>query len=304
MKQVSVKTFAEHFNLIHVNKGYTEENKIQTSQLNRMGLQMANFFESFAYERVQLIGRAEWKFFSTLSKEQRVEIADRFMSYDIPCLIVSRGLEIFEELIEAADRHQRPIYQTQMTTTRVINRIIMYLNKELAPSITLHGVLVDLNGVGVLIFGKSGIGKSETALELIKRGHRFVADDAIEISRVDEDGLVGQAPELIKNFIEIRGIGILDIAKIYGIGSVRDTKLINMVVQFDEWKADSQYDRLGLENEYIEILNVKVPKLSIPVKPGRNLAVILEAAARNYRTREMGYNAAEELDRRLMNNNY
>jgi len=299
MKTVSVKSLAEHFELNQINEGYTVNKDIQTSQLNRIGLQMANFFETFAFERVQLIGRAEWRYFETLTGDHRKVIAEKFMSYNIPCLIFSRDLEVFPEFIEAAEKFNRPIFVTGMTTTRLINRIITYLNKELAPQITRHGVLVDLNGVGVLIFGKSGIGKSETALELIKRGHRFVADDAIEISRIDDDTLIGTAPTLIKNFIEIRGIGILDVAKVYGIGSVRDSKVINMVVQFDEWKAGAQYDRLGLDNEYIEILDVKVTKLSIPVKPGRNLAVILEAAARNYRTREMGFNAAEELDRRM-----
>ena len=302
MKHVSVAKFAEYFNLQHANNGNNEAIKIVTSQLNRVGLQMANFFEAFASERVQLIGRAEWKYFNTLTPEQRQSRADEFMSHDIPCLIFSRGLEVFHEFRVAADKYNRPIFVTDLTTTRLINRIITYLNTELAPQKTLHGVLVDLNGVGVLIFGKSGIGKSETALELVKRGHRFVADDAIEISKIDENTLIGKAPELIKNFIEIRGIGILDIARVYGIGSVRDTKIINMVVQFDEWNANTQYDRLGLDNEYIEILEVKIPKLSIPVKPGRNLAVILEAAARNHRTREKGFNAAEELDRRLMGN--
>lgn len=299
MKTVSIEKFAEYFKLVHATKSDYDNISIQTSQMNRVGLQMANFFETFGSDRVQLIGRAEWMYFNTLSPETKKEIADRLMSYDIPCLIFSRDLEVFPEFMEAAEKYNRHIFVSSMRTTKLINRIIIYLNKELAPQITRHGVLVDLNGVGVLIFGKSGIGKSETALELIKRGHRFVADDAIEISRIDDDTLVGTAPTLIKNFIEIRGIGILDVAKVYGIGSVRDTKVINMVVQFDEWKAGSQYDRLGIDEEYVEILDVKIIKLSIPVKPGRNLAVILEAAARNYRTREMGYNAAEELDRRL-----
>lgn len=296
---VSVQRLAEAMKLKEITSGDYHQEVITISDVNRIGLQMAGFFESFPAERIQIIGWVEYQYFQTLSKGHREWIANRFMAYNFPCLLFSRNLEPFPELLEAAQRYQRPIYVSELTTSTLINRIINFLDEELAPRIVMHGVLVDLNGVGVLIFGKSGIGKSETALELVKRGHRFVADDAIEIYKINESTLEGRAPELIKNFMEIRGIGILDIAQLYGIGSVRERKVIDFVVQLDDWKPDSEYDRLGIEQEMIDILGVQVPRISIPVKPGRNLAVILEAAARNHRMREMGFNAAEELDKRL-----
>jgi HPr kinase/phosphorylase len=273
---------------------------ISTSELNRPGLQLAGYFELFAHERVQLIGRVEWCYFSKLSKEDRRKRACKIMKYDIPCLIFTRGLEVFDEFIEAAKRYNRPIFRTNLPTTKFISKLINYLEDELAPTITLHGVLVDVNGIGVLIFGESGVGKSETALELVKRGHRLVSDDAVKIKKVDDMTLVGTAPEIIKHFLEIRGIGILDIAKLYGMGAVRDTKTIDLVVQLETADKFKHYDRLGLEEEYMEILGVNISKLTLPVRPGRNLAVILEAAARNHRQKRMGYNAAEELDRRVM----
>jgi len=300
--KISVQRFAEVMKLKEVTTGPYHDIDIEVSDLNRIGLQMAGFFDSFPTERVQIIGWVEYKYFQTLSKGHREWIANRFMAYDFPCLVFSRNLEPFPELMEAARKYNRPVYVSEWNTSTLTGRIINFLEEELAPRTVMHGVLVDLNGIGVLIFGKSGIGKSETALELVKRGHRFVADDAIEIYQLNEDTLEGRAPELIKNFIEIRGIGILDIAKLYGIGSVREKKIIDIVVQFDDWKPDSEYDRLGIEQEYMQILSVSVPKINIPVKPGRNLAVILEAAARNHRMREMGFNAAEELERRLNDN--
>lgn len=300
--QITVGQLAEAMKLKEATEPPYHDMPIQISDVNRIGLQMAGFFDSFPAERVQIIGWVEYKYFQTLSKGHREWIANRFMAYDFPCLVFARNLEPFPELLEAARKYSRPVYVSEWTTSTLTNRILNFLEEELAPRIVMHGVLVDLNGIGVLIFGKSGIGKSETALELVKRGHRFVADDAIEIYKLNEDTLEGRAPDLIRNFIEIRGIGILDIAKLYGIGSVREKKVIDIVVQFDDWKPDSEYDRLGIEQEYMDILGVPVPKINIPVKPGRNLAVILEAAARNHRMREMGFNAAEELERRLRDN--
>jgi len=249
------------------------------------------------------MGKSEWGYFNQLTPELRAQRADEFMSKNIAGLIITRGLKVFKEFSQASQKYEKPIIVSQLSTTRLMNKGTEYLEDMLAPIVTLHGVLVDVYGIGVLIMGKSGVGKSETALELIKRGHRFVADDAIEIKRTRDNKLLGQAPELIKNFIEIRGIGIINIAKLYGIGSVRETKNIDLVVQFEAWDDNTIYDRLGLDDNYTEILGLNVSKIKIPVKPGRNLAVILEVAARNHRQKEMGYNAAQELDMRLTTNN-
>ncbi len=276
-----------------------ESLEIRTAELNRIGLQLAGFYAYFVKNRVQLVGKNEYAYFETLDDEKRTEIADKFFSYEIPVVVFTRNQEVFPEFLEAAKKYNRHIVRTPLSTTSFVSKIIDYLEDCLAPTVTLHGVLVDVFGVGILILGKSGIGKSECALELVKRGHRFVADDAIEIKLNQDGSLVGKSPELIKNFLEIRGIGILDVAKLYGVASVRNSKFIDMVVQLEEWKDGHAYDRLGLEDKYIDILDKQVPALHIPVKPGRNLAVILEAAATNHRQRAEGYNAAKELDRRL-----
>ncbi|MCT4632546.1 MAG: HPr(Ser) kinase/phosphatase [Firmicutes bacterium] len=294
---VKIEDFAKGLNLKFVSEEYDSRN-IESIEINRMGLQLTGFLEHFDSDRIQLIGQADWTYFNNLDKERRRKVAEDIMSYNIPCLVFTRNLEVFEEFVEFGEKYRIPILTTDQSTTIFVRSIINYLEKKLAPSVTLHGVLVDVAGIGILIFGKSGVGKSETALELVKRGHRFVADDAIEIKRVGSQ-LVGKAPELIKNFIEIRGIGILDIAMLYGIGSVRDSKVINMVIQFEAWDSGKVYDRLGIEEKTMDILGVDVSKLTIPVKPGRNLAVIVEAAARNHRMKYMGYNPAEELDKRI-----
>lgn len=298
-KRVSVDKFAAKFNLRKVNDADDTKKFIGSNELNRMGLQLTGFFESFAYERVQLIGNVEWQYLDSLSEELRRERIQAVMQYDLPCVVFSRDLDVFEGFITDGNEHGIPIYVTSKKTTAFATEIIKFVELELADRITMHGVLVDINGVGTLILGKSGVGKSETALELVKRGHTFIADDAIEIIKVSDRKVIGTSPELIRNFMEIRGIGIVDISKLYGIGSVRETEQIDLIVQFDEWSKEKEYDRIGLDEKYMEILGVQISILNIPVKPGRNLAVILEAAARNFSLKKMGFNAALELDNKL-----
>ena len=277
---------------------------IKSGEVNRPGLQLTGFYKHFPYERVQIIGKVEWIYFQALDAALRKERADKLLSYPIPCLIFTRDLEIFDEFIDAAYRYGSPLLRTQESTTKFVSRIINYLNDRLAPVITRHGVLVEVYGIGILITGESGIGKSETALELVKRGHRLVADDAVEIKKRDDHTLLGSAPKAIRYFMEIRGLGILDIVKLYGTGAVRDTKVIDMVVELENWDETKKYDRLGLEEDYINILGNKVNKIVIPIKPGRNLAVLVEVAAKNYRQKKMGFYAAEELEDRIMQKMY
>ncbi len=303
MQGILISKFVKDLDLEILSEWGDKEIIIATSEVSRPGLQFAGYFEHFGYDRVQLIGRQEWSFFSKLSLEDKRKRAKRFMEFNIPCAVITRGMEPLKELIDEAQVYNRPVLKTNISTTKFLSKVINYLEDELAPTITLHGVLVDVNGIGVLIFGESGIGKSETALELVKRGHRFVSDDAVKIKRVDDNTLVGTAPELIKYFLEIRGIGILDVAKLYGMGAVRDKKTIDMVVKLVTVNPKESFDRLGLDEKYMDILGVKVSKLTMPVRPGRNLAVIIEAAARNHRQKRMGYNAAIELDKRLMQHN-
>jgi HPr kinase/phosphorylase len=298
--KIPVETLIKDLNLEVIVEAKNNKIDITTSDVNRPGLQFSGFYEHFAYERVQIIGKVETTFIEQLPDGVLAERADRFFNYPIPCLIVTRDLNIRQEIIDAAQKHDRYLLRTKEASTKFINRLINYLDEKLAPQITIHGDLVDVYGIGVLLLGESGIGKSETALELIKRGHRLVADDAVEISKISEDKLQGSSPEIIRHFIEIRGIGILDIKTLYGVGSVRNTMSIDLVIQLEEWDEDKYYDRLGLEDEYIKFLDVKVPKLTIPVRPGRNLAIIVEVAAMNHRQKQMGYNAAHELNKKLL----
>ncbi len=298
MRVVKVEQVINDLELEVVND-VSVDSEINTLEVNRCGLQFANFYDHFVYERIQIVGKNEWAYFDTLAPEQKAEISDRFMSYDMPVVVFTRNQEVFPEMIEAANKYGRLIVRTPKATTTFVSRLIDYLEEKMAPTVTLHGVLVDVFGVGILILGKSGIGKSETALELVKRGHRFVADDAIEIVKTPDSTLIGKAPALIRNFLEIRGIGILDVAKLYGLASIRHSKIIDLVIQLEDWEEGKAYDRLGLEDKHVEILDTDVAVIHVPVKPGRNLAVILEAAATNHRQKSEGYNAAKELDRRL-----
>ena len=273
---------------------------IYKADVNRPGLLLAGFFDYFDPGRIQIFGMVEITYLTNLSEEKRYEIIKELFKANISALVITRNLEIFPEVIELAKEYNIPLLRTQATTSSFMSALIAYLNVELAPRITRHGVLVEVYGEGILILGESGVGKSETAVELMKRGHRLVADDAVEIKKVSSKSLVGTSPEIIRHFIEIRGIGIVDVKKIFGMGAVKDTEKINMVIHLEAWQNGKQYDRFGLEDEYTNILGIDVPSLTIPVRPGRNLAIIFEVAAMNNRQRRMGYNAAEELNNRIL----
>lgn len=274
---------------------------IEASDINRPGIQLAGFWDHFADERPQIIGLVETSYLGSLDAATRRERLEKFVSYELPCIIICRGLGGLDDLIELARARKIPVYRTGESTTRLMIDIIYFLNNHLAPRTTMHGVLVEVYGVGVLLTGESGVGKSEAALELVKRGHRLVADDVVDIKRISDKRLIGESPEVVRHFMEIRGIGIIDISAMYGIGSVIHSKSIDMVVNLELWKKDKEYDRLGLTEEFTELLGVKVPLLELPIRPGRNVAIVLEVAARNYRLKQQGYNAARELDNRLMN---
>lgn len=275
-----------------------EEEKITASEMNRPGLQLAGFFDKFAYERLQVLGNVEWNYSNDLPRDIRYNRFERIFEYPIPAMVIARDLEVFPELIELGKKYNRSILRTPCSTTKFINTLINYLDYQLAPSTTVHGVLVEVYGMGILIMGKSGVGKSETALELIKRGHRLVADDVVEIKRV-ENRLSGEAPDLIRHFMEVRGIGILDIERLYGVGAVKKSEFIDLIIELEFWDENKEYDRVGLDEEYMELLNIQIPKLVIPVRPGRNLSMIVEVAARNTRQKKLGYNAAIELNNKI-----
>ena len=299
MERVSIKEIIRDLDL---NVVYMPENKdyyVYSQDINRPGLQFAGYFEDFAYERIQIVGKTEYNYFSYIDDEKRREVLDKFFAHEIPVFIVSRNLEVRPDVIEFAKKYDRIILSTKRNTTRLINRLSNYLDSKLAPQTTIHGVLVDIYGIGVLIKGESSIGKSETALELIQRGHRLVADDAVEIKKLDDSLLVGQAPELLRHFMEIRGLGIIDIKSLYGVGATKTSKMIDLVINLEGWDENKYYDRLGLDKEYEQILGVNVEKLVVPVKPGRNTAMVLEVAAMNYRQRGMGYDSAQEFTKKL-----
>ena len=298
---VTLEQIIDEFDLENVlNNESVEEIKVITTDVNRPGLQIAGFFDYFDTNRIQIIGKVETTYLRNMTSERRYESVDKLFSRKIPVVIVTRGSEIFPEMYDVAKKYAVPILKTKQGTSRFMSRLIAYLYTELAPRVTQHGVLVEVYGEGVLILGESGVGKSETAIELVKRGHRLVADDAVEIKRVSDKILLGSAPEIIRHFIEIRGIGIIDVKKIFGMGAVKDSEKIDLVIQLELWKQNKQYDRLGLVDQHTDILDIKVPSLTIPVKPGRNLAVITEIASMNNRQKKMGYNAAEALNQKLM----
>lgn len=278
------------------------EKKVMVPDINRPALQLTGFFEHFAYERVQLIGCVEYTFLENMEEDEKEKIYDMLLSYKIPCIIFCRNLKPDDSLIEKANKANVPVFSTETPTSVFSAEIIRWLNVELAPCISIHGVLVDVYGVGVLIMGESGIGKSEAALELIKRGHRLVSDDVVEIRKVSDETLVGTAPDITRHFIELRGIGIVDVKMLYGVQSVRETQNIDLVITLEEWDRDKEYDRLGLEEQYTEFLGNKVVCHQLPIRPGRNLAIIVETAAINHRQKSMGYNAAQELYKRVQQN--
>lgn len=280
---------------------YINNIKISQPDVNRPALQLAGFFDHFDSERVQVIGYVEHAYMQQMDKEQRVQILSKLMDYHVPCIVFSRNLEVSDSFIELATAKGVPILRTTKTTSSFMAEVIRWLNVELAPRITIHGGLVDVYGEGILIMGESGIGKSEAALELIKRGHRLVSDDVVEIKKVSDDTLIGTSPDITRHFIELRGIGIIDVKTLFGVESVKNTQAIDLVIKLEEWNKEKQYDRLGLEETYIEFLGNKVVCHSIPIRPGRNLAIICESAAVNYRQKKMGYNAAQELYNRVTN---
>ena len=268
---------------------------IRTPDLNRPGMQFCGFYEFFAFERPQLLGKVEVAYLEQLEPFRRREILDTYFSYPVPCMIICRNLTPPPELLESARSHDVPVYSSPMVTSKFTALAIHYLNRCLAPHVTRHGVLVDVVGVGVLLSGKSGVGKSEAAIELIKRGHQLVADDVVDICRIADDRLIGTCPEKIRYLMEIRGIGVIDIKAMFGIGAVTVSKSIDLVIELETWDENKAYDRIGLQDDEIEIMGVKVPHQLMPIKPGRNLAIIVEVAARNLSLKRTGYNAARGL---------
>lgn len=279
-----------------------ESIEISDPAVNRIALQLTGFFAHFQSQRIQIIGNAEYAYIKATPEEGMQEIFDRIFSSEIPCLIFTQGNEPLDYILNAAEEKGIPILTTTRNTSEFIAIAVRWLSGELAPRISIHGVLVDVFGEGVLIMGESGIGKSEAALELIHRGHRLVSDDVVEIRKVSDDKLVGTSPDITRHFIELRGIGIVDVKSLFGVKSVRETSSIDMVIKMEDWNREANYDRLGLGEEYIEFLGNKVVCYSIPVRPGRNLAVIVESAAINFRAKKMGYNAAQELYNRVTGN--
>ena len=274
---------------------------IKTADINRPALQLAGYFEHFEATRLQVIGFVEYTYMEGLAEEHKKDIYKEFLSFDIPAVVFCRELVPDPVFLKIAQEEKVPVLMTKKSTSAVMAEIIRWLNVKLAPCISIHGVLVDVYGEGVLITGESGIGKSEAALELIKRGHRLVSDDVVELRKVSDETLIGSAPDITKHFIELRGIGIIDVKTLFGVSSVRDTKNIDLVIKLEEWDKDKEYDRLGLEEEYTEYLGNKIVCHRIPIRPGRNLAVICESAAVNHRQKKMGYNAAQELYNRVQN---
>lgn len=303
MYSVSLKKIIKEFGLKNLTEDVDIDGKlVESPEINRPALQLAGFFEYFDSERLQVIGIVEYTYLSRMTSEARAETIKKIFSHKIPAVVMCRGLDAFPEMITYATESNIPILQTDTTTSDFMGEVIRCLNVQLAPRTTMHGVLVDVYGEGILIIGESGIGKSEVALELIKRGHRLVADDAVEIKRVSHETLLGSCPELIRYFIEVRGVGIINVKQMFGVQSVKEAQGIDLVIKFEAWENGKEYDRLGLEEEYMDILGNKVVCHTIPVRPGRNLAIICEAAAINRRQKKMGYNAAVDLSERVTGN--
>lgn len=296
---VRTKDLLENFNLTLVAGAGGIQREIITSDISRPGIEMTGYFKFYPSERLQLIGRTEMAYFLDLNAEEQRDRSEKLCTEITPGIVVSRGMNIPETLLEAADKADVPILRSPRKTTRVISRLTNYLEEKFAPSTSIHGVLVDVYGVGVLIIGQSGVGKSETALELVKRGHRLVADDSVEIIQEDYDSLIGNSPAILEHLLEIRGLGIIDVMTLFGAGAVRTKKRISVVINLENWDESKQYDRLGLDEDKIQIMDVELPKTTIPVRPGRNLAVLIEVASMNFRLKRMGLNAAEDFSDRL-----
>ena len=299
---VSVAKIVDLLDLKSFNDINLKSRKISCSDVNRPALQLTGYFNHFEQSRVQIIGNVEYAYTQGLSEEKRRENYDKFLSFDIPCVIFCRNLLPDQAFLEAAEAHGVPLLGTGRSTSEFTAELIYALGEQLAPCITVHGVLVDVYGEGLMITGDSGIGKCEAALELIRRGHRLVTDDVVEIRKINEHTLMGTSPDITRHFIELRGIGIIDVKTLYGVECVKEKQQIDLVIKLEDWKKEADYDRLGLEEEYTEYLGNKVVCHSLPIRPGRNLAVICETAAVNHRQKKMGYNAAQELYRRVQAN--
>ncbi len=300
-KSVLLKDLVEKlgFEIVYKSDDY-DKIEIDFNEVNRPGLQLSGFFDTFSYKRIQIIGLPEHEYYNKyLPFDERRNIFDKFFSYSIPALIYSYGINIPYEVYSLAKKHNRTILRVDYGTTKLISKLNVFLEFALSEEIRIHGGLLEVFGMGILIIGKSSIGKSETALELIARGHRLVADDAVDIRKIDNK-LYGESPENIRHFLEIRGLGILDIQRLYGVGAVKKSTEIDFVIELENWIDNKEYDRLGLDDKYKSILGLELPYIVIPVKPGRNIALIVEVAARNMRQKMYGYNAAEELNKRIM----
>jgi len=303
MQPVKLETVIERFGLVNLTQGLDVSNRrVSVAEVNRPGLQLAGYYDYFDQARLQLVGMVEYTYLRNMEPERREYVFKKLFSSTFPAIILSRGLPAFDDMLEASLASAIPVLQYHGSTSELMGELIRWLRVELAPMITMHGVLLDVFGVGVLITGESGIGKSETALELIHRGHRLVADDSVEVKKVSSQTLVGSCPAVIRYFIELRGIGIIDVQRMFGVESVKETQHIDLVIQLEMWDKSKVYDRLGMNEEYIEILGNNVICNKIPVRPGRNLAIICESAAINHRQKKMGYNSAEILSRRVMDN--
>lgn len=300
MYKVMITEFIKEFELeiIYASENLNEK-YVTLMEVNRPGLQLSGYLGYFFPERIQLMGNMEMSYLGTFDSKTRFEKLDIYMDDQMPCIVVARDLTVYEEMIEVAKLYRVPILRTQEVTSIFLSSAIRYLNRELAERISLHGELLEVYGEGILIQGESGVGKSETALELVKRGHRLIADDVVEIRKIGETTLLGTSPEDIRYFIELRGIGIIDVRSLYGVGSIKKYDNIDMVINLELWDENKRYSRLGIVDEYNEILGIPIPSITIPVRPGRNLAIIVEVAAMNTRQKNMGYNAAQVLYDRI-----
>ena len=296
---ISAEEFVKALNLTVISPSAKKGIQFSSAELNRPGMQFAGYYEHFAYERPQVIGKVEMSYLYELEDSVRLERLRKYFTYPIPCIIICRGMHPPEEMLALAAENDVPVYGTDWVTTRFSLNATNYLSYELAPRSTVHGVLMDVYGIGVMLTGDSGVGKSEAALELVKRGHQLVADDVVDICRITPSRLIGESPETVRHFMEIRGIGIIDIKAMYGISAVLMSKSIDLVIHLENWKEKKAYDRLGLAEDFTTIMDVRVPHVVLPVRPGRNLAVVIEVAARNFSLKQLGYSAAQELDRRL-----
>ena len=296
---INAQSFIRNLDLQVLSSSSQKEWDIHAAEFNRPGLQFVGFYDHFPHDWPQVVGLTEMSYLESLTDDVRRKRLEAFFSYRVPCMIICRGMMPSEDMMELAAKYDTALLRTSLVTTRFVASAMNYLNKCLAPRATLHGVLVDVYGMGVLITGESGVGKSEAALELVRRGHQLVADDVVDVCRITENRLIGEAPEMVRHLMEIRGIGIIDIKAMYGISAVLTSKTIDMIIHLEPWKEKKAYDRLGLTEDFTTIMDVRVPQVVLPVRPGRNVAVVIEVAARNYSLKQMGYSAPLELDKRL-----